>query len=243
MAVDATPLVGHRRVAARRRRWLNRLGKALITIGVLLLLFVAWELVGTNFLAARSQAALRAELEAEGLPGYDIVEDRDAHPRPNTARPFVKPGDGIGYLRVPKIGVDKVFVEGIDRDALRKGPGHYEDTPLPGQKGNVGIAGHRTTYGAPFWALNRLRRGDRIAVETARGRFVYRVIWVKVVAPDDVWVLNPTRVRLSITLTTCTPRFSASQRLVVRAVQVLGPHPPGTRLAPQRIFGEPEDGA
>jgi sortase A len=106
------------------------------------------------------------------------------------------------------------------------GPGHDTWTPLPGEGGNVAISGHRTTFLHPFWSLDRVGPGDLITLETANGRFVYRVVWQRVISPDATWVTAPTAVP-SLTLTTCTPRFSAARRLVVRAVQIYGAVPGG----------------
>jgi sortase A len=121
--------------------------------------------------------------------------------------------------------LDMVFVEGSGPEPLKKGPGHYERTALPGEVGNVGIAGHRTTYLHPFWGLNTLKRGDLIELQTRRGTFRYAVRWQRVVSPTGYWVLKRTKVP-SLTLTTCHPRFSARERLIVRAVQVSGPGTP-----------------
>ena len=112
-----------------------------------------------------------------------------------------------------------IFVEGTSWDDLRKGPGHYSETALPGQSGNVAIAGHRTTYLHPFWSLNELQEGDKVILRTRRGTFTYRVDWVEVVGPKDWTVVAPTDVP-SVTLTTCEPRFSAAKRLIVRGVLV-----------------------
>lgn len=112
-----------------------------------------------------------------------------------------------------------VFLEGISDEVLADGPGHFPGTALPGEPGNVAIAGHRTTHLAPFWALDVLARGDRIVLETRAGSFEYRVVWQRVVDPYAGWVVRRTE-RRSLTLSTCNPRFSAAERLVVRAVQV-----------------------
>jgi sortase A len=122
----------------------------------------------------------------------------------------------VGLIRIPKIGVDKAIVEGTGTSDLRQGPGHYGGTPLPGQPGNAAIAGHRTTYGAPFYNLNQLGQGDRVLVTTQQGTFRYDVVRSLVVPPSDVSVIAPTPAN-ELTLTTCTPRFSASQRLIVQA--------------------------
>ena len=203
-APDAPDREARRRRLARRRKLLRGIGKTLITMGVLILLFVAYELWGTDLIAKRSQDNLREDVAKNGFATRAV------------------PGKALGFLRIPKLDVDVVFVEGTDVEALKRGPGHYEETPVPGQRGNVAIAGHRTTYLRPFWDLNRLRRGDIIEIETRRGSFRYEVRWQKIVDPHALWVLDPTK-RNALTLTTCHPRFSARQRLVIRAFQVAGP--------------------
>jgi len=133
----------------------------------------------------------------------------------------VVPHGVLGLIQIPGIHLDLAFVQGVDPDSLALGPGHYPQSSLPGARGNVAIAGHRTTHGAPFWSLNEIRPGDPIVLVTTSGRFEYRVVWVKVLPADAWWVVNPTP-RASLTLTTCNPRFFAYQRLVVRAQQVSG---------------------
>ena len=201
-----------RRRRRRRVRAILRWTSTTATLcGLVLLLFVARQEWWTGVQTARAQAALRAEVE-QRLVG-------------ETATSRIT-GDALGILQIPRIALDVVFVEGIDLDSLAKGPGHYPGTPMPGHGGNVAIAGHRTTHMAPFWALDSLRRGDEILVRTREGRFVYRVVWRGIGDPDDTWVIAPTA-QPSLTLTTCNPRFSARERLVVRAVQVYGPTPEG----------------
>ena len=128
----------------------------------------------------------------------------------------VREGDPVGRIRIKRIGVSYVVVEGTDPATLRKGPGHYTQTPLPGLSGTVAIAGHRTTYVAPFRKLNQLRRGDRITVEMPYGRFTYAVQRTKIVSPKALWVIRrQTYDRL--VLTACHPLYSAAQRIVVFA--------------------------
>jgi len=221
------PLTVPRPRPSRRRKLMRWLGKALITAGVVMLLFVAWELWGTGIITGRYQDRFRDQISRDGFPSYE----------PGAGR--IIPGNAIGFIRIPRIKLDMVFVQGIGVDPLKRGPGHYPTTPFPGQVGNVAIAGHRTTYLHPFWALNKVRPGDTIYVDTHRGHFAYEVVEFVVdpatrqrlqvpfaVSPNGVWVLTPTK-RPSLTLTTCNPRFSASQRLIVRAVQVGGPFPVG----------------
>jgi sortase A len=125
-------------------------------------------------------------------------------------------GDAIGRISIPAIGVSEFVVEGTDTANLRKGPGHYPDTPLPGERGTAAIAGHRTTYGAPFRRLDDLRRGQRIAVDLPYGRFVYRVERIRIVDDQDLSVLR--RVGYNrLVLTACHPLYSAAERVVAFA--------------------------
>jgi sortase A len=112
---------------------------------------------------------------------------------------------------------DDAIVQGVGTDQLREGPGHYPGTPLPGQMGNVAIAGHRTTYASPFYNLNELQSGDLITIQTVQGTFRYVVTENMVVSPSDSAVLDDTP-DAELTLTTCNPRYSATERLIVVAV-------------------------
>ncbi len=206
------------RVASRRRQRFRTLGAYLIVLGLLTVGFVIFEYWGTSYLTQRAQNHLRASAVAHGLIKYSVPDPQGVIKEER--RPI--PHAALGYLKIPRLHLDMVFVQGADEGSLRLGPGHYVGTPLPGQGGNVAIAGHRTTYLHPFWALNEMRKGDRITIETSNGVFVYRVEWVRIVLPHDTSVLASTA-RPSLTLTTCNPRFSAAQRLVVRARQISGP--------------------
>ena len=127
-----------------------------------------------------------------------------------------QPGDPVGRLRASAIGLDEVVVAGTDAATLRSGPGHYPDTPLPGARGTVAIAGHRTTYGAPFRDVDEFERGDAIELRMPYGRFTYRVERTRVVAPAALWVTR--RVAYDrLVLTACHPLYSASERIVVFA--------------------------
>jgi sortase A len=125
-------------------------------------------------------------------------------------------GGPLGRIDVPRAGVSFVFVAGTGESSLKKGPGHYAGTALPGQRGTVAIAGHRTTYSAPFRNLDRLRRGDSIRLTMPYGQFRYGVERKRVVAPSNVNVLRHER-HDRLVLTTCTPPFSAAKRLIVSA--------------------------
>ena len=133
-------------------------------------------------------------------------------------------GDGLTRLRAPAIGLEVLVVEGVSAEALRAGAGHYPGTPLPGEPGNVAIAGHRSTYGRPFSRIDELRPGDLLHLQTPFAVHTYRVVdqvdgrpnpWV--VAPTDVGVLGQQVAGRVLTLTTCHPEGSARQRLVLRA--------------------------
>jgi sortase A len=125
-------------------------------------------------------------------------------------------GDPVGRVLIPEVGLSKVIVEGTDGGSLRKGPGHYPETPLPGIRGTVAIAGHRTTYGAPFRDLDKLEDGDELVVEMPYGRFTYEVEREQIVDPTATWVTR--RVGHDrLVLTACHPKYSAAQRIVIFA--------------------------
>jgi sortase A len=203
------------------RRIIGGVGRALVTIGILILLFVAYQLWGTGLYEAREQARLQDEF-AEQLKKDRAQERRERRERESattttTVPPPPAPGAPIGIIRIPKIGLERAVVQGITVPDLRTGPGHYPATPLPGQLGNAAIAGHRTTYGAPFNRLDELTPGDPIVIQTLTGTYQYRMTQQLVVSPKEVSVLDATA-DASLTLTTCNPKFSASQRLIVKAV-------------------------
>jgi len=214
------------------RRVIGALGRSFITVGILILLFVAYQLWGTGLYTSREQDRLRTDFQNEVAnrgttptsTGGSTTSTTAVAPTTTTTAPVPlaprpNEGDALAQIIIPRIGVDKIVVQGTSREDLRKGPGHYPDTPFPGQQGNAAIAGHRTTYGAPFGNLDQLEVGDRIIVRTVQGTFSYKVYDANhVVDPTDVSVLDvdPNRAAV-LTLTTCNPKYSARQRLVVRA--------------------------
>jgi len=125
-------------------------------------------------------------------------------------------GDAIARIEIPAIGVSEYVVEGTDVASLRKGPGHYPETPLPGDPGTAAIAGHRTTYGAPFRRIDKLRHGETITLDMPDGRFVYGVERTKIVDDQDLSVLNRVGYR-RLVLSACHPLYSAAQRVIVFA--------------------------
>jgi sortase A len=204
-------------------------GRILIGAGVVVLLFVVYQLVGTNLIAKQSQRKLEDQLAKQlqsPAPTPTAPGTPDASPEPAPSLPAASApelGSGIAIIEIPKIGLHSVVVEGISLQDLRKGPGHFPNSPLPGSPGNVVISGHRTTYGAPFARLNELSKGDTIQLVTAKGTFDYQVTQQRVVAPTEVSVIAPTR-DSRLTLTTCHPKFSAAQRLIIVASLVIPGH-------------------
>ncbi len=204
------PSDGRYREAMDVRRAIAALGRALIISGVLILLFVVYQLWGTGLAEGRSQDRLTKSfnqvLAAPPRPGADVP-----------APPPAPEGEAVALIKIPKIDVEKAVVEGVGLPELKKGPGHFPATPMPGQPGNSAMAGHRTTYGAPFFRLDEMVPGDPILVTTRQGAFRYEVVERKVVSPDETEVLNPTDDN-RLTLSTCEPRFSAARRLIVVAM-------------------------
>jgi sortase A len=237
------------------RRVLGATGRVLVTCGLLILLFVAYQLWGTGLLQSRAQDDLRSDFESmlatdSGAARSTARSATEVGPTTTTSGPTASPttsapafeippdGDAVAIIDIPKLGVSQVVVEGVDVADLRKGPGHYPTTPLPGQAGNAAIAGHRTTYGAPFGELDQLAEGDTVVVRTLQGTFTYKVSADPfAVSPNAGEVLAPVAdlaipgtSRATLTLTTCHPKYSAAERLIVQATLEL---PPGaTPLAP-----------
>lgn len=129
-------------------------------------------------------------------------------------------GDPLALLEIPAIGRSDIVVPGVSLNDLKDGPGHYPDTPLPGQLGNASIAGHRTTYGAPFFNVDDLVNGDELIVTMLTGdQFVYEVTGVEVVSASDYWVVTTSDLtKAELTLTSCHPKYTARDRIVVHSV-------------------------
>jgi sortase A len=202
-----------RQVTRDRRR--RRQGRVLRIAGLLLILaalavggYVWWLLWGTGLTTRAAQDDLRPRFE-------ERIATRPATEAP--PRRVNVPGSAVAILRIPKIELNYVVVEGTDTESLKKGPGHYSWTSYPWEDtGRVAIAGHRTTYGAPFWSLDELKPGDRITLATEYGIFNYRVTESRIIPPTREAVLHETE-NPTLVLTTCNPRFSAAERLVIFA--------------------------
>ena len=225
-AVDAS----HPRTPVQRDWYwfLGRLGQALITLGILMFLFVGYQLWGTGIEESQAQDRLASQFERLNTQAIITVpsssdDGTSSVPSDTTdsnAPLIVDEGDAIAVIDIPRIGVTKYVVAGVASDDLKKGPGHFPSTPQPGHLGNMAIAGHRTTYGEPFRNIDQLELGDEIIVTDIQGReFTYVVDSQKIVGPSDSYVVATTDPNVArLTLTTCHPEFSASERLIVSAV-------------------------
>ena len=209
-------------------------GKLLMSLGLGVLLFVAWVIWGTNLETARHQERLAEEFD--NLAPVDVKDEGKAGTPPKGYSP--DPGEPIFRLMIPELdlndGKGYIVVEGVDEESLKLGPGHYPKCspqfakPLctefpaawPGTKGRVILSGHRTTYKAPFFDLDKLKNGDDLIVETKWGRFTYEVYDQRIVAPNDPAIIVEKDNVKELVLTTCNPKFSAAQRLIIYARQV-----------------------
>jgi sortase A len=206
-------------------------GKLLISVGFGVLLFVVWTLWGTGIATQRAQASLAKEYAQ--LPEFDTVENQQGKVVPGPPREFKpKPGDPVFRMSLPTIGRNGfTVVEGVGTDQLASGPGHYPECrigfpkPLctegdeiwPGQVGRTIISGHRTTHDHPFYDLDKMRRGDKILFETKWGDFTYLVTRTTIVPENSLEIADPESDKPELALTTCNPKFSAAERLVVFA--------------------------
>ena len=215
----------------RLAKFLGAVGRTFITAGVLILLFVSYQLWGTGIREAQAQNDLERDFATVLDEAPTTTTTAAPNPStssttpPETAPPIAPALDGkpTAHITAEKIGLDKIVVQGVSLPDLKKGPGHYPETPLPGQEGNAAIAGHRTTYGAPFNRIDELVPGDEILVQTIQGEFRYLVSdedgdgnGNQIVSPTQVEVLQDFGDN-RLTLTACHPKYSARQRIIVVA--------------------------
>ena len=208
-------------------RLLRATGWLFIAIGTVVLLYLVYSLLYTNRETDQAQQALEDQWELQ-LAGGDEEDSAAGDDDDPTAVP-VSAGKAVAALTFRRPGSDKPLVHedplyvvnGVSLSDLQRGPGHYPGTALPGEEGNFAVAGHRTTYGAPFFNLDQLRKDDEIIVTAPNGdEFTYTVRRQEIVGPGDTWVIGPDpleRGKPLLTLTTCHPRFSNAQRLIVFA--------------------------
>ena len=226
-------------------RWVvGGIGRTLITLGLMMFAFVAYQLWGTGIQTAQAQRSLSRDFEeqvgttpvvtstvaapATEPPTTDPTSSTVPVPETTTttlspvvpvAKPIPEAGEALARLEIPRTGLNRIVVEGATADDLKKGPGHFAETPLPGQLGNAAIAGHRTTHLHPFLDIDKLQPGDDIIVTTLNGRYVYHVTGTEVVGPEDYAAVIPTTdfTKATLTLVSCTPKYSASNRIVVHS--------------------------
>ena len=207
---------------------LHFLASVLMTSGVLMLadaaLTVTWQEPVSALIAARQQGGLdeeladaRAEL-GEVPPGLTQKQARRRIRRlAGTWSDMIGKGDAFGRIELPAIDRDYAMVEGTDLTSLRAGPGHYPKTPLPGQGGTIGVAGHRTTYGAPFRKIDQLDPGDEIVLDMPYGKLTYSVEKRQIVSATALWITDRVPGRERLVLSACHPLYSAAKRIVVFA--------------------------
>ncbi|HMK63695.1 MAG TPA: sortase [Acidimicrobiales bacterium] len=222
-------------LAVGRRRARLATGFAWVqNIGALLILFAGWQVFGTSISEHHAQSALATAFSAKSSHARPpVLSGGGISLVPATTRlPEPPQGTVMARLEIPAIGLDQYVVSGTEPADLAKGPGHYPGSALPGQAGNVAIAGHRTTFGAPFFHLNDLQPGASIFLLTPSGEKLDYVVAGRPtsVSPDDTSILGDYGDN-RLTLTTCTPPYSATQRLVVVAALRL----PGVPLALERL--------
>ncbi|HWE08771.1 MAG TPA: class E sortase [Solirubrobacteraceae bacterium] len=222
------------------RRLIRDLSSVLILSGLLLVLDAGVTIVWQEPVTAAIGLVMRGQVnrrylsyhtaplsttDVHALTGIQTRNQRIAY-LARRERSQVGSGDAIGQIEIPRIGNTYNVVQGTDDVNLEEGPGHYPSTAFPGMGQTVAIAGHRTTYLAPFRFLNELRPGDRIIVTMPYGRFTYTVQHLQIVQPTDVAVINDVGYE-RLVLSACNPLYSAAQRLIVFArlasVQPLGP--------------------
>lgn len=212
------------------RRALRAISTVLILAGILMLadagITLAWQEPVSALLARIEQNKLSGQLDKIEQAGPTRVQRRVLRALATQrrrveflareARRTAQDGDPIGRIEIPRIGADFVVVQGTDTASLRKGPGHYPSTTFPGLPGTVAIAGHRTTYLAPFRKVDELKRGDRIVLAMPYARFTYAVQGTKIVKPSALWVTRDVGYD-RLVLSACHPLYSAAERIIVFA--------------------------
>lgn len=212
--------------ASAVRTGARALGDLFITVGLVMLLFVAYQLLWTNVVANRAMDRVSDGLAeawerpptATGADGADGADGATGVGRTDL-------GKGFALLRIPRLRGDfeaVPVIEGVQLPQLAKGVGHYPESAGPGELGNFAIAGHRATNGEPFRNMDRMQKGDKVVVETRNRWFTYVVDRTLIVLPTDVWVVDPVPGRPQaeptkalLTLTTCNPRWASTERLII----------------------------
>ncbi|NGO71282.1 class E sortase, partial [Streptomyces boncukensis] len=206
------------------------IGEVFITCGVLMLLFVAYQLWWTNIRAQQQANGTANQLRSQWNDGDSAGRDGSGGAEPKRKPGAFKPGEGFAIIHIPKIGIRTPIAEGVSKSkVLDKGMvGHYDTAPLKtampwDRKGNFALAGHRNTHGEPFRYINRLKPGDQVVVETADTYYTYKVTrQLPSTSPSNTSVIDPVPRQSGfrspgrfVTLTTCTPEFTSKYRLIV----------------------------
>jgi sortase A len=228
------------------RAFSRGVGQTLITIGCVLLLYVVYEVWVSNIFADRKQHEVHSKLSTAWQAGQDPLHGEDKLALPTGKQVVLAAGTGFANLYIPRFGKDyaETIVQGTGDSSLEEGPGHYDGTALPGQIGNFAVAGHRVGKGEPFLNLDQLRPGDPVVVQTASNWYVYRILGDvatgnlstldangipgrEIVSPSAIQVIDPvpdhpgvTPTKAMLTLTTCHPKYSANQRMILHAALV-----------------------
>lgn len=239
--VLSSPAVAQRRIGGFPiRRLVRDISSVLIITGLLLVIdagvTLVWQEPVTAVIALikRSQidqqylsytTAPLAPAQSHALTDLPTLQERISF-LARSEQHEVATGDAIGRITIPKIGANYIIIQGTDTASLEKGPGHYSATAFPGLGQTVAIAGHRTTYLAPFRHINALRPGDRILVKMPYGMFTYAVQYTRIVLPTALWITRNVGYE-RLVLSACNPLYSAAQRIVIfarlKSVTPLGP--------------------
>jgi sortase A len=234
-------------------RILGGLGRTLMSAGVLLLLFVAYQLWGTGVRTGAAQNDLRDDFQNRKAELSQMATGSTLDPTATTvpgavptvaSMPAPRIGEPIGVMRIPALGAEFTVVEGVDLGNLARGPGHFPSTPLPGQAGNSAVAGHRVTHSAPFNRIDELVPGDKIEVETFQGAFTYEVVpgggvdpasplGHRIITPYQTEILDQVPGQNTLTLMACHPKYDLKERIVVVGRLVQKPAPDTPRPPPQ----------
>ena len=200
------------------------LGELFITAGLVILLFCAYQLFWTNVTADRAADQVVSQLRDQWTRPGASAGPSATGPTAAPAPPVVPLGDALALMHIPRLGTGwvKPVVQGVDLPDLARGLGHYPKTAAPGEVGNFAVAGHRATNGEPLREIDKIKKGDTIVVETATDWFTYVVDKHQIVAPTDVWVIEPVpgqpkaeATQALITLTSCEPRWASYKRWIV----------------------------
>lgn len=218
---------------ARRAGGVERAGRFLLVTGLLLLAFVAYRVWGTG---------IRQQANQRDLERSFVEETKSLRNYSSQVPELPLMGDAIGKINIPAIELNAWLVGGAKLEQLERGPGVFAGSPLPGQLGNVAIAGHRESFGGPFEHLDVVKPGDEVIFTTQQGTFTYRVTGSRVVSANEVGVLrtvDPSRAIL--TLVTCHPKWTSDERLIVSG-ELIGLHTP-LSATPVAVVGAPSTGS